>query len=103
MGALKITDILSLEEIVAVRRTIGHFMQHPDYATGEETGRTFRKLACGQPLPLEIVLRDWQTGMDERRGGRDLRNGDCYRIYLKVYENPAVTITDVDPLLGTAM
>ena len=101
MEPRSITDILSANELNQAPRTIVHFLQHPGDATGEETGRSFRTLSFGQPLPLELVLGDWRTALNEGTGGREHRNGDCFSIYRKVYGNDAVTRTDVDALLGT--
>jgi hypothetical protein len=102
MPPRKLTDILTHDDVSLLRRTISHFLRHPDYATGEETGRSFRTLEFGHPLPLEIVIRDWRTELDDGTGGRDERNGDCYSIYLKVYEGD-LAIDDVERLLGNIM
>src|ERR1035437_3067070 len=102
MATRKITDVLTPDEVALLRRTIGHFLSDPDYATGKEKGRSFRKLQFGQALPLEIVIRDWKTELDDGTGGRVERNGDCYSIYLKVYEG-SIALDDIDPLLGTIM
>jgi hypothetical protein len=48
------------------------------------------------------VIRDWKTALNDGTGGRDPRNGDCYSIYLKLYEGN-VTMDEIDPLLGTIM
>src|SRR5436305_378041 len=101
MATNKITDILTQGELELLRRTIHHFLQDPDYATGDETGHTFRTLEFGQALPLELVIRDWKTAADGGTGGREYRNGDCYALYLKLYEGD-ITI-DLDPLLGNIM
>lgn len=77
---------LSPDELELVKRTMSHFLRDPDYATGEERGHSFRKLRFGQPLPLEIVLRDWCTSADEGRGSRALNGGDCFRIYKRLFE-----------------
>ena len=102
MATRKITDVLTHDEVELLRRTISHFSRDPDYATGEETGRSFRTLEFGQALPLEIVIRDWRTELDDGTGGREERNGDCYGSYLKLDEGD-MAIDDIDPLLGNIM
>jgi hypothetical protein len=95
----KITDILTPDELQLLKRTISHFLKDPDYATGEETGRSFRTLEFGHPLPLEVVIRDWRAELNEGPGGRDQRNGDCFSIYVKLYEAG----DGIEPLLGDIM
>jgi hypothetical protein len=102
MATRKITDVLTHDEVELLRRTISHFLRDPDYATGEERGRSFRTLEFGQALPLEIVIRDWRTELDGGTGGRVERNGDSYSIYLKIYEGD-IAIDDIEPLLGSIM
>ncbi len=80
-----IEDILTGNEIALVRQTLKHFLMDPDYASGEEDGITFDELEFGQSLPLELVLRDWNSDLYEGTGGMDFQNGDCYRIYKKLY------------------
>jgi hypothetical protein len=102
MPTRKISDVLTHAEVDLLRRTIGHFLRDPDYATGEETGRSFQTLEFGQPLPLELVIRDWRTELDDGTGGREYRNGDCYPIYLKLYEGD-IAIADINPVLDQIM
>ena|SRR5579871_6481004 len=98
----KITDVFTHPEIEQLRRTISHVLHHPDYATGEEVGRSFHTLEFGQPLPLEIVIRDWRTELEDGTGGREEGNCDCYSTYPKLYEG-GITMDDLGPLLGTIM
>jgi hypothetical protein len=79
---------LTEEQRVRIKRTLDHFLKNPDYATGDETGYSFESLEFGQALPMEIVLRDWNTKADDGRGSRILNGGDCYDIYKLLYETP---------------
>jgi hypothetical protein len=93
-----IADILSADELALVKSTMGHFLANPDYATGEERGLTFDRLQYGTPLPMELVLRDWCTSLDEGRGGMSSLEGDCYAIYLKLYESGRMEGVDLGRL-----
>ncbi|HXN48165.1 MAG TPA: hypothetical protein VN893_16070 [Bryobacteraceae bacterium] len=103
MATKKVTNVLTPNELQLLKQTITHFLQNPDYATGEETGRTFRSLKFGQPLPLEIVIRDWRTDLNEGTGGRDERNGDCFKTYIELCEAGEVNPDDLQALLGDIM
>ena len=83
----KLEQILSDHELARVQKTVLNFLQNPDYATGEEQGRSFERLSVGETLPLEIVLRDWNTRLNNGRGGRQRNKGDCYSIYKVLYED----------------
>lgn len=84
---MNLDDYLTPEEQDRFKRTLEHFLSHPDYATGDEQGLTFEKVTFGQPLPLEVVVRDWRTALNNGTGGRVYRQGDCYAIYEKLYES----------------
>ena len=83
---LKIEEVLNADELKLVKKTMTNFLENPDYATGGEEGLTFDTLKFGQPLPMEIVLRDWKTELNEGTGGREYRAGDCFEIYKKLYK-----------------
>ena len=83
---LKIEEVLNADEIRLVKKTMTNFFENPDYATGEEEGLSFDTLEFGQPLPMEVVLRDWRVELNEGTGGRKFRAGDCFEIYVKLYE-----------------
>lgn len=91
---MDISDVLTAEEVALVRRTLDHFLADPDYAEGDETGVSFGLLAFGSPLPMEIVLRDWRIDQADGSGGREVRQGDCYVIYTKLYESDLVQPDD---------
>ena len=63
-----------------------HFLDNPDYATGEEEGVSFSSVSFGDPLPLEIVIRDWVKELEGGTGGLNYKKGDCFLIYKKLYE-----------------
>lgn len=83
---MDITNFLTPEELAHVKRTMEHFLRHPDYATGEERGLTFEQLQYGEPIPMELVLRDWRSADHNGQGKRVYMQGDCYPIYVKLYE-----------------
>lgn len=91
MEDIKLEDYLSQDDLDLVKKTLDHFFQDPDYATGEEQGLTFEELSFGDPLPFEIVLRDWNTSLNNGKGGRELNNGDCYRIYKIIHEEGGIS------------
>lgn len=101
--ATNINDVLTASERGRLRSTIIQFLRSPDYAIGDETGHSFETLEFGQPLPLEVVIRDWRTDLNDGTGGRDYRKGDCFDIYVKLYETGMLAIPDVDGLLGNIM
>lgn len=80
----EIKDLLSEEEWARLKRTLEHFQSEPDFATGEERGMSFDRLEFGQKLPLEIVLRDWRTDLDEGKGDRAYFDGTCFDIWVKL-------------------
>lgn len=93
-----ILDILMPAELDRLRKTLRHFLNDPDYATGDEQGLSFDQLEFGQALPLEIVIRDWKTELNGGSGGRETRSGDCYDIYLKLYENNGGPVGDINTI-----
>ncbi len=47
----------------------------------------------------KLVIRDWKTELDDGTGGREYKNGNCYDIYLKLYEGGQMEILDTGDLL----
>jgi len=97
--AMEVAEILSPEELALLKRTLQHFLRKPDYATGTESGLTFDKLEHGQPLPLEIVIRDWSTALNGGGSRQTQNGGDCYEIYTKLYESGLMAEVDLSKLL----
>jgi len=98
--AMEVTEIVSRQELALIKRTLTHFLRNPDSATGTETGLTFDKLELGQPLPLEIVLRDWNTALNDGRGKRAHHGGNCYEIYKTLYESGLMAEADLSKLFS---